>query len=72
MAHKRADVLLVPFPFRERLAERVRPAVVVSDDAYNVQGLLVVAAITSHAPRDVWDYALLDWAAAGLNTPSTV
>jgi mRNA interferase MazF len=45
------DVVLVPFPYRDRLAERARPAVVVSGVTYNRHGDVVVAAITSHAVR---------------------
>jgi mRNA interferase MazF len=56
------DVVLVPFPYRDRLAERARPAVVLSDAAYNQCGDVVVAAITSHAPRVATDFALADWA----------
>ena len=66
------DVVLVPFPYRDRLAERARPAVVVSADTYNQHGDVVVAAITSHVPRVAIDFALRDWAAAGLKLPSTV
>jgi mRNA interferase MazF len=32
---KRGDVVLVPFPFQDRLGEKVRPAVVVQSDAEN-------------------------------------
>jgi mRNA interferase MazF len=66
------DVILVPFPFRDRLAERTRPAVVLSADAYNAFGDVVIAAVTSHPPRFPTDYALADWAAANLQHPSTV
>lgn len=72
MAFSAGDVVLVPFPYRDRLAERARPAVVVSADAYNQHGDVVVAAITSHVPRVAMDFALMDWAAAGLKFPSTV
>jgi mRNA interferase MazF len=72
MAFSAGDVVLVPFPYRDRLAERARPAVVVSADTYNQHGDVVVAAITSHAPRVAMDFALRDWAAAGLKLPSTV
>src|SRR5262249_31771149 len=71
MAFSAGDVVLVPFPYRDRLAERTRPAVVVSALAYNRQGDLVVAAVTSPAPRVASDYALQDWTAAGLQFPST-
>lgn len=72
MACSAADVVLVPFPYRDQLAERTRPAVVLSAPAYNQGGDVVLAAITSHAPRVSTDYALLDWAAAGLQIASTV
>jgi mRNA interferase MazF len=72
MAFSAGDVVLVPFPYRDRLAERTRPAVVVSSAGYNAHGDLVVAAVTSHPPRLASDLALKDWAAAGLKTTSTV
>ena len=72
MVFEPGDVVLVPFPYRDRLAERARPAVVVSSRAYNQHGDLIVAGITSHPPRFATDFALIDWAAAGLKLPSTV
>ncbi len=72
MAFRAGDVVLVPFPYRDRLAERARPAVVVSASAYNQHGDLVVAAVTSHAARMATDFALQDWAAAGLKMASTI
>jgi len=66
------DVVLIPFPFRDRLAEKTRPAVVVSSDLYNDQGDIVVAAITSQPSRFPTDYELMDWQHAGLQYPSTV
>ena len=72
MEFRAGDVVLVPFPYRDRLAERARPAVVVSTVQYNRQGDVVVAAITSHAGRTSTDFVLTDWAGAGLKVPSTV
>jgi mRNA interferase MazF len=71
MALSAGDVRLVPFPYRDRLAEKTRPAVIVSALAYNQRGDLVIAALTSQSPRFATDYALLDWNAAGLKAPST-
>lgn len=65
------DVVLVPFPYRDRLAERARPAVVVSDATYNRHGDVILAGITSHAVRVETDAFLVDWAAVGLRVPST-
>jgi mRNA interferase MazF len=72
MAHEAGDVVLVPFPYRDRDTTSTRPAVVVSSSAYNQTDDLVIAAITSHPPRSSWDYELEDWSAAGLRIPSTV
>jgi mRNA interferase MazF len=72
MAFDPSDVVLVPFPYRDRLGEKARPAVVVSSPTYNATGDLVVAAITSHRARFPTDYELADWKAAGLKIPSTV
>ena len=72
MAFSGGDVVLVPFPYRDRSGEKTRPAVVVSAQAYNQQGDLVIAAVTSQPPRSPLDYALADWTAANLRLPSTV
>lgn len=72
MAFHSRDVLLVPCAYRDRLAEKTRPAVVVSGSAYNRLGDLVVAAITSRPLRFPMDYELLDWQSANLQFPSTV
>jgi mRNA-degrading endonuclease toxin of MazEF toxin-antitoxin module len=70
MAFSAGGVVLVSFPFRDKAG--ARPAVVVSAQAYNQLGDLVVAAVTSHPPRGGLDYALADWSAANLKLPSTV
>ncbi len=72
MAHEPGDVVLVPFPYRDRDATSTRPAIVVSSREYNETGDLVIAGITSHTPRSSWDYALQNWNAAGLRLVSTV
>ena len=72
MAFSAGDVVLVPFPYRDRLAERTRPAVIVSGQTYNQNADLVIAAITSQPSRFDTDHELLDWDAAGLKVSSTV
>jgi mRNA interferase MazF len=69
------DVVPVPFPLTSQVASKQRPAVIVSNLAYNrakPDGVLM--AITSQfrpSPRfgEVW---LRDWPAAGLLKPSVV
>lgn len=69
------DVVLVPFPFTNQTALKQRPAVIVSNAAYNsATPEIVVMAVTSQLrpntqPGEVW---LAHWQAAGLLKPSTV
>jgi mRNA interferase MazF len=72
MVFQPGDVILLPFPFRDRLAESTRPAVVISTGSYNANGDVIVAAVTSHSPRSPMDVGLSDWQAANLKVPSTV
>lgn len=73
MAYERGDVVLVPFPFAEVEATKTRPALVVSDPAYEAEtGNLIIAQITSQEPRFRSDYALTSWREAGLVKPSIV
>jgi mRNA interferase MazF len=41
------DVVVVPFPYADRLAEKCRPALVISNRKLAAHGLLWVAMITS-------------------------
>ncbi len=72
MAFAKGDVVLLPFPFRDRTLAKVRPAVVVSGEAYNRRGDLIVAAVTTHAPRTLSDVELAGWREARLIAPSVV
>jgi mRNA interferase MazF len=72
MAFARGDVVLLPFPFRDTALAKVRPAVVVSGEAYNRWGDLIVAAVTTHAPRTTSDVVLARWREAKLVAPSVV
>ena len=68
------DVVVVPFPFTDRLAEKRRPALVLSSSSFNTpSGHSVLAMITSreHSPWPL-DVALEDLSAAGLSAPSRV
>lgn len=72
MAFVRGDVVLLAFPFRDTTLAKVRPAVVVSGRTYNRRGDVIVAAITSHAPRTPTDVPLAQWREANLVVPSVV
>ena len=72
---ERFDVVRVPFPFTDRKAEKIRPALIVSDRAaFNrPAGQSVMAMITSanHPPWPL-DVTIGDLGGAGLPAPSIV
>ena len=73
MAYARGDVVLVPFPFTDLSAIRVRPAVVMSSDIFIADSRdLIVAMVTSRPQTSATDCALEDWREAGLIHPSWV
>lgn len=67
------DIVVVPFPYADRLAEKRRPALVISNRKLTPFGLIWVAMITS-AENASWscDVAIDDLARAGLPAPSVV
>jgi mRNA interferase MazF len=67
------DVVIVPFPYADRLAEKRRPALVISNRKLAAHGLVWVAMITS-ADNEPWasDIAIADLNRAGLPAPSVV
>jgi len=76
---KRGDVVVVPFPFQDKLGEKIRPAVVVQSDAENSRlANTVVAMITGNladanqSTSVVVDPATSAGFGSGLNGPSLV
>ena len=67
------DVVVVPFPYADRLAEKRRPALVVSTPKLAPHGLVWLAMITS-AENKSWssDVTVTDLKRAGLPAPSVV
>jgi mRNA interferase MazF len=70
----RWDVWVVPFPFTDRLAEKRRPALIISaDELFRDHGLVWMAMITStRINRWTSDVEVKDLRAAGLMIPSRV
>jgi len=62
------EVWVAKIPFTGGQAAKLRPVLVLWEDGRDV----VVAAITSAAPRSPADVPLFGWAGAGLRVPSTV
>jgi mRNA interferase MazF len=67
------DVVVVPFPYADRLAEKRRPALVISNRKLAAHGLVWVVMITS-ADNEPWpsDVMIADLDRAGLPAPSVV
>ena len=74
MPYRRGDVIAVPYDYSDLTGGKVRPAVIVSSDAYNLARLDVVAAgISSQVTKaGPYDHILADWATAGLRYPSLI
>lgn len=67
------DVVVVPFPYSDRLAEKRRPALVVSNaDLPEILGRVWVAMITSAEAQSLGDARIADLDASGLPVASTL
>jgi mRNA interferase MazF len=67
------DIVVVPFPYADRLAEKRRPALVISNRKLAAHGLVWLAMITS-AENAAWpsDVPITDLRRAGLPAPCVV
>ena len=67
------DVIVVPFPYSDRLAQKRRPALVVSNARLHDLGLIWAVMITSAKNSSHQsDFPIADLARAGLPAPSVV
>lgn len=67
------DVVVVPFPYSERLAEKRRPALVISGELLNEAGFLWIAMITGAGKQNrIGDVLIEDLIATGLPGPSII
>lgn len=73
MAFDQFEVVVVPFPFTDKLATKRRPAVVLSKSGTFAPGRAIMAMITSSTMEE-WplDVVLTDLNAAGLTSPCRV
>ena len=71
--YRAGDVVVVPFPYSDRFAEKRRPALVVSNNKLAAEGFAWVVMITSAKnPRMRHDQPISNLARAGLSTASVV
>ena len=67
--YRPGEVVLLSFPFADAVKAKRRPALVLLDVGDKD---IVVARITSHITRGVFDVELIEWQQAGLLLPSVV
>jgi len=73
MLYKTGDIVVVPFPYSDRLAEKRRPALVVSNDHVHKQGLVWLVMVTSaKQSAKMFDHMIRDLATTGLTTASII
>ncbi|MXX70079.1 MAG: type II toxin-antitoxin system PemK/MazF family toxin [Gemmatimonadales bacterium] len=67
------DVVVVPFPFTDRLASRRRPALIVSSESFHAEhGQSILAMITSTRAEWPSDVSIGRWQEAGLHVPCRI
>ncbi|MEM0900536.1 MAG: type II toxin-antitoxin system PemK/MazF family toxin [Pseudomonadota bacterium] len=67
------DIVVVPFPYSDQLAEKRRPALIVSHDEFNAAtGLLWVVMITTSRTKWHGDVSIQDHEAVRLPVPSII
>ena len=66
------EIVAVPFPFTDRVAQKRRPALIVSRRAFNQHGRTLMGMIRSSSLRWPSDCPLQDLASAGLSTQCVV
>jgi mRNA interferase MazF len=75
MPYEFGDIVLVRFPFTNQSTFKQRPAVVVSNRAYNSSKPdVVIMAVTSqvHSPSSLGEVRISQWQAAHLLKPSAI
>jgi len=74
MNYKPGEVVIVPFPFIDKPVQKVRPALVLSNNSNGENNNHLVLAMITSAKRSRWksDVILRDWQAAGLRAESLV
>ncbi|AFG36948.1 type II toxin-antitoxin system PemK/MazF family toxin [Spirochaeta africana] len=69
--YSKGDVILIRYPYSDQVAYKVRPAVIVSNQAGRHQTFFAVP-ITSRIGDLETDEFMLDWEFAKLNVPSSI
>ncbi|XGB41737.1 MAG: type II toxin-antitoxin system PemK/MazF family toxin [Nodosilinea sp. LVE1205-7] len=70
-SYSKYDVILVRYPFSDLSSSKVRPAVIVST-SHPSQDILITPLTSKTGSLMVGEFALSEWAAAGLNVATAV
>lgn len=72
MNYSKGDVVLLPYPFTDLQATKVRPAIVVAAEDGKYSDVFVVPVTSRISALNSGEYVLKNWSSAGLNVPSAV
>ena len=74
MNYKPGEIVVVPFPFIDKPVQKLRPALVLSNNPDGDTDKHLVLAMITSAKRSLWesDVILKEWKAAGLRAESVV
>lgn len=72
MNFSKGDIILLPFPFTDLTATKVRPAVVVSSGQGKYADLFLVPITSRTGNLGTGEFILTDWQGAGLNVVSAI
>ena len=72
MICKPGDVVDIPFPFIDSSSKKVRPALVLSNEQFQLSSGACILVMLTSAERSHWDcdIELEDWQAVGLKKPT--
>jgi mRNA interferase MazF len=73
LSFKFGDIVVVPFPYADKLAEKRRPALIVSSTAFNARQSLVWVVMITSAENKGWpDDIEIQLRSTGLSSPSVI
>lgn len=55
---KQRDIILIPFPFSDQSGQKVRPALIISNDSFNQSEDVVACAITSNIKHSKYSLSI--------------
>lgn len=59
MSYKRSDIVWIKFPFSDAFSDKLRPALIISNDTINKTGDYLLMQITTRLRADVLSLAIL-------------